>query len=487
MSAAPHSLAICLLLAVLLSHCKAFHLAQRIYSFRILEEMSFWRRKRPHCCGKSRASIKKRMIDGASSQMITNENFTVAVDLKQVNKNDNNHRFGIVEDTSFELGDKAVATTKNKFTRSHSAWEEKYKLLLHYYQTHGHTLVPTNDPTLGRWVQRQRAQYKKGIMPESRINSLSSLKFIFDVHQYERSKKATTEMDIKNDRKWRKRPWEERYEEQEKWHSKYGHSNVPLKFGSLGGWVQYQRRSKAKLSDHQLKKLDDLGFIFDLKCYQWNARFKKLEEFIKKNGHSHLPSTKEFMKLQAWCGSQRYLHRIKHKNRSGTVASTNSPLTDERERLLSDIGFDWGTSHEYMWHERIKQLREYKINHGHVNVPKGYGVLGAWVDTQRTEYRFKVAGHHTHLTEERVEELENLGFIWSIRELQWNEKYNAVFQYAMEKKHSPVKVRLSPSLAIWFRDQKKLYRAMRRGEHTPLSKERSDKLRFLLDEYGTKQ
>lgn len=426
------------------------------------------------------------------------------------------------------INKQAIENNEPELNQYDRAWSKKYALLRDHYNTHGHTLVPTNDPILGRWVQRQRAQYKQGKMSEHRINLLSDVKFVFNVREYNKSKKhnkQTGDLSASADganannigsikeKKWHKLSWDVRYEQLTRYHAENGHSNVPLKYGSLGGWVQYQRRSKDKLSTSQVTKLDELDFVWNVNDYQWQQKYEQIREFIQENDHSHLPSTKEYKALQAWCGTQRKLYRAKHNLTDdnspiiGTASSrTTSVLTDERESLLKDIGFDWKTTHEHTWNQRIQQLKEYKLQHGHVNLGKNDGTLGAWADTQRTEYRFrKMADHQSHLTDSRVKELESIGFVWSIREVQWNEKYDSALRYFMMKtkneKREDVEedgdgqtrvpsvktttkessYRLSPSLLVWLRDQKVLYRAMCRGEDNSLTLERAEKLRILLD------
>ncbi|KAL7540326.1 hypothetical protein ACHAXR_010038 [Thalassiosira sp. AJA248-18] len=209
-----------------------------------------------------------------------------------------------------------------------------------------------------------------------------------------------------------------------------------------------------------------------------------MRQFIRKNNHSYLPSSKEYKALQAWCGTQRQLYRTKYDNSTQSNTGASTTLTDKRESLLTKIGFDWETNHEYTWHQRIHELKEYKRQYGHVNLGKKDGVLGAWADTQRTEYRYKVTDdHHSHLTEERIGELEALGFAWSMREIQWNDKHNLVLRhFTLERGgQTQTKSRLDPSLAVWLRDQKVLYRAKIRGEKNSLSPERAAKLCDLLD------
>ncbi|KAL7426488.1 hypothetical protein ACHAXM_000474 [Skeletonema potamos] len=311
-------------------------------------------------------------------------------------------------------------------TKSDRAWLKKYNLLLAYYSEHHHTLIPVADSTLGRWVQRQRSYYKQGTLAESRIKALNKVKFVFDARNHNNQ--------VPKVNKWQKRSWEERYSELRMYYDKYGHSNVPLKSGSLGGWVQYQRQCSDKLSTYQIDKLNEVDFIWNMKKHQWDQRFIELKEFIQTNGHSCIPSTPEYKALQAWCGAQRKLWKIKQSN-----STIHCALTDEREERLSTINFDWQTSHEYVWQKRLQQLKAYKEENGHVNLSKSDGDLGVWVDTQRTEMRFKIDGHHTHLTDERIDELERLGFVWSMRDSEGrSEKYAALKE--MERQPIPIAI-----------------------------------------------
>jgi len=398
--------------------------------------------------------------------------------------------------------DENIETGPNQYDR---AWEKKYQLLLDYYEKYGHTLVPitsNDDPTLGRWVQRQRAHYKNGSMSEHRRMLLLDVAFVFDVREYNRSNKAnadtTTDGDsdknVQNEKKkWRKLSWEERYVQLKNYVDTYGDSNVPLKYDSLGGWVQYQRRSKSRLSNVQRDKLEQLNFCWDVKDHQWKVKYEELRKFIQQHNHSHVPRTGDSKSLHAWCGTQRQLYRRKYNRnheQTDTKRVMSATLTDEREALLTKINFEFEKYHDYWWRQRIQQLKEYKRQRGHLNhLGTKDGALGAWANTQRTEYRFFMKAtadqhHYTHLTEERIEELEALGFVWSMREVRWDENYDAVLRcFANKEEESRTRKngnRLPPSLAVWLRDQKVLYRAMGRGESNSLSAERAAKLRALL-------
>jgi len=59
-------------------------------------------------------------------------------------------------------------------------WEEMYAALVEYKQQNGHCKVPYDwleNPKLGKWVSRQRKNYKKGKLSSDRIARLESLGF----------------------------------------------------------------------------------------------------------------------------------------------------------------------------------------------------------------------------------------------------------------------------------------------------------------------
>lgn len=70
------------------------------------------------------------------------------------------------------------------------------------------------------------------------------------------------------------------------------------------------------------------------------------------------------------------------------------------------------------WNNWLKELREYKDQHGDIDVPLKYRhnqALGAFVNRQRTEYRKLQQGMQSSLTQERIDSLNVLGFKWAIR------------------------------------------------------------------------
>jgi hypothetical protein len=69
------------------------------------------------------------------------------------------------------------------------------------------------------------------------------------------------------------------------------------------------------------------------------------------------------------------------------------------------------------WYKHLDELKEYKTQNEHVSVPRKSGSLGEWCRTQRRYYKQYQKGEKVPLTKERMEALEDLGFIWLPAEL----------------------------------------------------------------------
>ncbi len=61
---------------------------------------------------------------------------------------------------------------------------------------------------------------------------------------------------------------------------------------------------------------------------------------------------------------------------------------------------------------------DYKQMNGHTNVPKSYKdnmALGAWTRNQRAQYMLRIRGKKSPMTEERIKNLEAIGFVWKLK------------------------------------------------------------------------
>ena len=75
-----------------------------------------------------------------------------------------------------------------------------------------------------------------------------------------------------------------------------------------------------------------------------------------------------------WVKRQRYQYKLKLEGKRST-------LSDERVKLLNQIGFIWN-SHDVVWEERWHELIAFKNTHGNCIVPSNYDKnpqLAVWV------------------------------------------------------------------------------------------------------------
>jgi soluble cytochrome b562 len=143
-------------------------------------------------------------------------------------------------------------------------WVQQFDELLKFKQERGHCLVPhtfDENPTLSRWIKRQRYQYKLkkdgkvSTMTDARIQKLQDAGFVWDSHAA---------------------AWQERYNELKEYLAEHGDCNVPSNYSKnpqLATWVKCQRRQcklfwNGKSSNMTLDRifgLNQLGFAWKLR------------------------------------------------------------------------------------------------------------------------------------------------------------------------------------------------------------------------------
>jgi predicted YcjX-like family ATPase len=95
----------------------------------------------------------------------------------------------------------------------------------------------------------------------------------------------------------------------------------------------------------------------------------------------------------------------------------HSTLSDDREQLLTKVGFIWG-SHSATWQEHFQNLHEFHLQNGHFVVPLDYEAdpsLSVWCKHQRRQYKCWTQGRTSTMTQERYQALQSLGFNWNPR------------------------------------------------------------------------
>ena len=219
--------------------------------------------------------------------------------------------------------------------------------------------------------------------------------------------------------------------ELKKFYVEHGHTYVPSKakeHQTLYRWIIKIRNAKSELESSLIEELDSIGF--DWTPYNsfdqlWLFRFHQLQRFIKEHGHSKVPyNYKAIPQLGVWVHTQR---RAELKN----------TISKERKEMLESVGFAWCSTIEAeknnQWDKMYERLLAFEAVHGHPNVPANWSSdkqLARWVARQK-EIRETIPP-------DRKEKLEALGFLWSLRDINWDKMFARLEEFYEEHQHSLV-------------------------------------------------
>ena len=195
----------------------------------------------------------------------------------------------------------------------------------------------------------------------------------------------------------------------------------------LGLWVYRQRKKykNDKLSEKEIDLLNDLDMIWDTYELEWNLMYEKANEYKSLNGDLLVPARYKLSDgsdLGCWIGTQRkgYFNQGKHK------------LSDERKKLLEDIGMVWDVNLS-QWLVYFEEAKKFYIQFGHLCIPVKYKTesnlcLGKWLSHQRSIYKQCIEENNLSSMQERVECLESIGMDWNTN-LQKNTSFGEQVLY----------------------------------------------------------
>ena len=116
-------------------------------------------------------------------------------------------------------------------------------------------------------------------------------------------------------------------------------------------------------------------------------------------------------------------------------------------------------SHSEKWIQKFQELVEFRQKFGHCLVPLEYPEnpsLAHWTKRQRGQYKVKMEGKHSTLSNERQEALEQLGFIFDAHKEIWETRFNQLLDFKAVHGHTnvPSNYEELPQLAIWCKCRK---------------------------------
>jgi superfamily II DNA or RNA helicase len=214
--------------------------------------------------------------------------------------------------------------------------------------------------------------------------------------------------------------WDEWFGRLKKYKEREGHCLVPATYTEdgfrLGGWVNTQRHNK-KISIERRQRLNALGFVWRPFDSVWEMSFAALIEFKNREGHCRVPQDhiENGINLGRWVSKQR-------AKRKG--------MSIEYRQRLDDVGFVWDIL-VTQWEDGLRLLRQYVKREGNCLVPHKHQEdgfkLGVWVKHQRqSESKMPVAWR---------QKLDELGFVWSIRDSTWEQGFTALKTFRSREGH----------------------------------------------------
>jgi hypothetical protein len=367
-----------------------------------------------------------------------------------------------------------------------TAWEDRLRELADYRKIHGHCNVPRDygeNAKLATWVANQRKSYslqakgKTSYMTTARIQELESIGFEWRV--------SVT-------------AWDVRLSELADFRKVQGHCNVPHKYSEntkLAKWVTNQRSlymlhlkgKTSSMTPPRIRALESLSFEWQHSVSQGKGTPKKTtfnDESMRVRERDKDVASEE--------DEQVADHRQSPSEGNATAAAASDPMNSNVEQTSRDDG-SVSTSklpskasrqlrRAAAWEDRLSELASYFKEHGHCNVPHNYNEnpqLGAWVRTQRAQYRYHLEGKISNMTLSRIHELDSLSFEWVISvTATWEDRLSELVDY--RKIHGHCNDLYSHSgninLGKWVTRQRYEYRKYLEGKASQITLSRIQEL-----------
>ena len=172
--------------------------------------------------------------------------------------------------------------------------------------------------------------------------------------------------------------------------------------------------------------MSDVGFVWDVLEAQWLERLEELKKYKREHGDTLVPRKHS---LGSWVWWQRrdykiYVEKRKLRDESHNleakeverIEKLSTGMNETRMQILKDVDFIWDPK-EYLWNLKYEELRDWITLNGDGAIrtrKKNNSSLETWAARQRKMYRQFCNGETTSLTEERIQKLQAVGFVFEV-------------------------------------------------------------------------
>ncbi|MDE7325600.1 MAG: Helicase associated domain protein [Lachnospiraceae bacterium] len=292
-------------------------------------------------------------------------------------------------------------------------WERNFCEAEKYFKEHGNLQVPADYVTgggcrLGRWVRRQREQYR-GWVQQNAIKEKGSDRNGIDTAKSLQENPGTMEN---------------------------GKGTcLDTEITVMAGKTR-MRASREKLWEERVKKLTQIGMMWETDD-AWERRFELAREYYKEHGNLRMAADYivEGVWLNRWLREQKasWEEEVGRNTKVGKTQGKKAQkksLTQEQKEKLASIGLAPGqgvSKAELSWREQYGEAKEFYQEHGNLSVPKRYIAgngkkLGVWLQHQRTNKRNGV------LANWQVCLLDGIGMVWEMED-SWEQGFLHAKEY----------------------------------------------------------
>lgn len=236
-----------------------------------------------------------------------------------------------------------------------------------------------------------------------------------------------------------------------------------------------QRQQPSLLSCSQVETMSELRTKTLKKQVKWYNHLK----LIRFDGHrDHLYTF--YLTHQRWPvkhlkeGTQ-FLYRFCERQRQRYRKERLHPYCIHQ---LNAIHFSWKATglREAHWEQKFQALQAFRDEHGHCSVPIHDKEMGMWIKTQRQQYSLLMRNKDSHLTPEKLERLNDIGFCWNVYEQLWEDRYRELHAYL--QRNNGTFPHTGP-LRTWIGNQQAKYKLRRLNRSESMTDDRIQKLRAL--------
>ena len=153
-----------------------------------------------------------------------------------------------------------------------------------------------------------------------------------------------------------------------------------------------------------------LGRVLSNYDKKWLTMFELMKQYKEKYGDCLVVTSDP--NLGVWVSNQRQQYKYFNEGKKAMI-------TQARIDMLNSIDFVWVAGgkkmHMDIWLKKFEMLKQYKEKHGDCLVLRSDPNLGRWVGVQRTHYKYFNEGKKLNISQERIDMLNSIDFVWDTR------------------------------------------------------------------------